>query len=73
MYARAYWRTAGYAPDWLNAVPELPEFVSYLGERGVLCVGNVSHFCTPCTPVSTFDLTKCSEKISSRLSLFWLK
>ena len=25
----------------------LPEFVSYLGERGVLCVGNGSHFCTP--------------------------
>ena len=25
----------------------LPEFVSYLGERGVLCVGNGSHLCTP--------------------------
>ena len=25
----------------------LPEFVSYLGERGVLCVGNGWHFCTP--------------------------
>ena len=25
----------------------LPEFVSYLGERGVLCVGNGSHFFTP--------------------------
>ena len=24
----------------------LPEFVSYLGERGVLCVGNGWHFCT---------------------------
>ena len=24
----------------------LPEFVSYLGERGVLCVGNDSNFCT---------------------------
>ena len=25
----------------------LPEFVSYLGERRVLCVGNGWHFCTP--------------------------
>ena len=25
----------------------MPEFVSYLGERGVLCVGNGWHFCTP--------------------------
>ena len=25
----------------------LPQFVSYLGERGVLSVGNVSHFCRP--------------------------
>ena len=25
----------------------LPEFVSYLGERGVMCVGNGSHLCTP--------------------------
>ena len=25
----------------------LPQFVSYLRERGVLCVGNGSHFCTP--------------------------
>ena len=24
----------------------LSEFVSYLGERGVLCVGNSCHFCT---------------------------
>ena len=25
----------------------LPEFVSYLGERGMVCVGNGWHFCTP--------------------------
>ena len=25
----------------------LPEFVSYLGERGVPCVGKRSHLCTP--------------------------
>ena len=25
----------------------LPEFVSYLGERGVRCVGNGRHICTP--------------------------
>ena len=53
----------------------LPEFVSYLGERGVLCVGNGSHFCTPVLMnmcnitfqvlrLSTFDFNKCSEKNS---------
>ena len=25
----------------------LPEFVSYLGERSAVCVGNGLHFCTP--------------------------
>ena len=51
----------------------LPEFVSYLGERGVLCVGNGSHLCTPvrmnmCNitfqvlTLSSFVLNKCSEK-----------
>ena len=48
-------------------------FVSYLGERGVMCVGNGSHFCTPvlinmCNVtfqvlrLSTFVFNKCSEK-----------
>ena len=52
----------------------LPEFVSYLGERGVLCVGNGSHSCTPVLMsmcnimfrvlrLSTFVFNKCSEKI----------
>ena len=52
----------------------LPEFVSHLGERGVLCVGNGWHFCTPvlmnmCNVtfevprLSTFVSKKCSEKI----------
>ena len=51
----------------------LPEFVSYLGERRVLCVGNGSHFCTPVLrnmsnitfqglTLSTFVFNKCSEK-----------
>ena len=51
----------------------LPEFVSYLREIGVLCVGNGSHFCTPVLMnvcnitsqvhrLSTFDFNKCSEK-----------
>ena len=52
----------------------LPEFVSYLEQRGVLCVGNGSHFCTPVLMnmcniafqvlrLSTFVFTKCSENI----------
>ena len=52
----------------------LPEFVSYLGERGVLCVENGSYFCTPvpmnmciltfqALRLSTFIFNKCSEKI----------
>ena len=51
----------------------LPELVSYLGGRGVLCVENGSYFCTPgfiniCNitfPVlrlSTFVSNKCLEK-----------
>ena len=35
---------ASFAPQ-TNLV--LTEFVSYLRERGVLCVGNGSHFCKP--------------------------
>ena len=60
----------------------LPEFVSYLRERGVLCVGKGSHLCTPVLMnmcnitlqllrLSTFVFTKCSEKNKSRLYL-WL-
>ena len=52
-----------------------PEFVSYLRERGVLCVGNGSHFCTPilikmCNitfqvlRLSTLVFNECSEKNS---------
>ena len=48
--------------------------MSYLGERGVLCVGNGWHFCTPVLMnmsnitfqvlrLSTFVFTKCSEII----------
>ena len=53
----------------------LPEFVSYLGERGggVLCEGNGRHFCTPIymnmsnitfevPRLSTFVFEKSSEK-----------
>ena len=51
----------------------LPEFVSLSGERGVLCVGNGSHFCTlvlmnmcnitfKVLRLSTFVSNKCSEK-----------
>ena len=51
----------------------LPEFVSYLGERGVLWVGNGWHFCTPVLMnmanitlegprLSTFVFKKSSEK-----------
>ena len=51
----------------------LPESVSYLGERGVLCVGNGSHFCTPVLMnmcnitfqvlrLGTFVFNKSSEK-----------
>ena len=58
----------------------LPEFVFYLGGRGVLCVGNGSHFCTPvlmnmCNiafhvlTLSTFVFNTCSEKEDSRLYL----
>ena len=54
--------------------------VSYLGERGVLCVGNGLHFCTPILVnmsnitfdiprLSTFVLKKCSKKIHSRLNI----
>ena len=54
----------------------LAELVSYLGERGVLCVGNGSHLCTPVLMnmcnityqvlrLSTFVFNKCSEKIVS--------
>ena len=38
----------------------MPEFVSYLGERGVLCVGNGWHFCFR---LGTFVFNKCSEII----------
>ena len=44
----------------------LPEFVPYLGGRGVLYVGNGSHFCTPVLMTTfqglrliTFVFTKC--------------
>ena len=61
----------------------LPECVSYLGERGVLCGGNGSHFCTPVLMnmcnitfqilrLSIFVFNKCSEKKYSRLYL-WLR
>ena len=53
----------------------LPELVSCLGERGVLCVGNGSHFCTPVLinmchitfhvfslKLNTCVFNKCSEK-----------
>ena len=51
----------------------LPRFVSYLGERGVLCVGNSSHFCTPVFMImfnttfqvlmlSSFVFNKCPER-----------
>ena len=58
----------------------LLEVVSYLGERGVLCVGNGGHFCTPVlmnmcnitfevSRSSTFVFKKYSEKnIPSRLN-----
>ena len=50
----------------------LPELLSYLGGRGVLCVGNDCHFCTPVLmnmsnipfqvlSLSTFAFKKCSE------------
>ena len=53
----------------------LPEFVSYLGIKGVLCVGNGSHFYTPVLMnmcnitfqvlmLSTFVFNKSSEKNS---------
>ena len=53
----------------------LPEFVSHLGNRGVMCVGNGSHSCTPVLMnmcnitfqvfrLSTFVFNKCSEKNS---------
>ena len=32
---------------WYSIKFILHEFVFYLGERGVMCVGNGSHFCTP--------------------------
>ena len=54
----------------------LPEFVSYLGEIGVLCVRNGGHFCTPVFVIMsnitfgvprlgrpTFVFKKCSDKI----------
>ena len=58
----------------------LPEFVSYLGEREVMYVGNGFHFCTPVLMsmsnitfqvlrLSTFVFNKCSEKKYSRLYL----
>ena len=34
----------------------LPQFVSYLRERGVLCVGNGRHFCTP-VPMNMSNIT----------------
>ena len=57
--------------------------MSYLGGRGVMCVGNGSHFCTPVLMnmwnitfqvlrLSTFVFNKCSEKKYSRLYL-WLR
>ena len=56
----------------------LREFVSYLGERRVMCVGNGWHFCTPVLMnmcnitlkvprLSTFVFKKSSEKIYLRL------
>ena len=54
----------------------LPEFASYLGEIGVLCVRNGWHFCTPVLVIMpnitfgvprlgrpTFVFKKCSDKI----------
>ena len=52
----------------------LPEFVSYLGGRGVLCVGNGQHCCKPVLlnmsnitfqvlSLSTFVFNKCSQII----------
>ena len=65
---------ASFAPQ-ANLV--LTEFVSYLRERGVLCVGNGSHFCKPvlmnmCNITfqvlrlsrPTFVFNKCSKKNS---------
>ena len=45
----------------------LPEFVSYLGERGVLCVENGRHF-YKIVLMNMFNISifkKCSEKIHS--------
>ena len=53
----------------------LPDFVSYLGEWGVLCVWNGLHFCAPVLMnmcnitfqvlrLSNFVFNKCSEKNS---------
>ena len=61
----------------------LPEFVPYLGEKGVLYVGNGSHFITQVLMnmsnitlevprLSTLVFKKCSEKIYSRL-YSWLR
>ena len=60
----------------------LPEFVYYFGERGVLCVGNGSHFCTPVLMnmsnitiqvlrLGTFVFNKCPEKNSHNYILWF--
>ena len=46
----------------------LPEFVSYLGERGVLCVGNGSHFCTP-DLMSMYNITFQVLRLSTKIVL----
>ena len=62
----------------------LPECVSYLGERRVLCVGNGSHFCTlvlmnmyntafHVLRLSTFVFTKYSEKKNIHDYILWLR
>ena len=72
----------GPAYGWYPIKFILPEFVSYLGERGVLCVGNGSHFCTPVLMnmcnitfqvlrLSTFVFNKCSTKILKDLLCCW--
>ena len=69
-----YWvGSPAYAQNRANSVL-LPEFVSYLVERGVMCVENGWHFCTPVLinmsnikfqvlRLSTFVFNKCSEII----------
>ena len=54
----------------------MPEFVSYLGERRVLCVGNgtpvfmnMSSITFEVPRFNTFVFKKCSEKIHLRLNI----